>query len=270
MYRSREAAERWQRGAAARAGTLGPITDLMLDLAEIRPGDRVLDVAAGTGEQTLMAARRVGPDGLVLAVDVAPEMLERASEAVRAAGLSNVVTRVMDAQALDLGPEPFDAAICRSGLMLMADPVAALVGVHRALKTGGKLAALVFGPADRNPLQALPTSIARRAAGLPPLAPGEPGMFALGEPGTLEAAFQAAGFRDVDVRTIATSRRFRSAADAVRSLRDALPSVHAVLARVDGAGREQAWTEIERALTRFEGPDGLVAPGESLIGVGRT
>ena len=268
VYHSDEAAARWQRSAAARAGTLGPVTDLMLDLADVRLGSRVLDVAAGTGEQTLMAARRVGPAGVVLAVDISPEMLARAAEAAHAAGLSNVGPRVMDAQALDLQPDSFDAAICRSGLMLMADPIAALVGIRRALRPGGKLAALVFGPADRNPLQALPTMIARRAAHMPPPAPGEPGMFALGAPGTLEATFRAAGFRDVEIRMMASIRRLPSAADAVRALRDILPSVHAILSRVDERARERAWEEIERALGQFEGSDGLVAPAELLIGVG--
>ncbi len=267
-YRSHEVAEAWQRGAAARAPTLGPLTEAMLDLVGVGPGSRVLDVAAGTGEQTLMAARRVGPTGFVLAVDIAPAMLKVASEAVRAAGLSNVATGVMDAQALALAPASFDAAICRSGLMLMPDPVAALVAIRRVLQPRGKLAALVFGRAAQNPLQALPTLIARRAVGLPPPAPGEPGMFALGELGMLEAAFRAASFREVAVRTTATTRRFPSVADAMRSLRDSLPSVHAILARLDDDARKRVWTEIERALEQFEGLDGLVTPGESLIGVG--
>src|SRR3954447_9757896 len=127
-YRSRVVAERWRRGAAGRAGTLGPLTERMLDLAGVTTGCRVLDVAAGTGEQTLLAARRVGPGGFVLAVDISAEMLDLAAEAARAAELSNVETWVLDAQALDLDPGSFDAAICRSGLMLMSDPVAALIG----------------------------------------------------------------------------------------------------------------------------------------------
>jgi len=152
--------------------------------------------------------------------------------------------------------------------MLMVDPVAVLARIHRALKTGGRLSVLVFGPADANPLQWLATRISREAAGLPPLRPREPGMFALGEPGCLECAFQTAGFVDVSAQAVGTSRRFGSAADAVRSLRDMLPSVHAILRAVDESARDRAWAEIEAALQPLEGPDGLVVPGELLLGVG--
>jgi SAM-dependent methyltransferase len=204
----------------------------------------------------------------VLAVDISATMLDIANEQARATGLSNVETRVMDAEALDLVPDSFDAAICRSGLMLMADPMAALAGIRRALKPGRRLAALVFCRAEQNPLQWLPTVIARRAMGMVPPTSGEPGMFALSEPGALEVVFRAGGFRDVEVRAIATPRQFPSVDDAVASLHNALPSVHALLARVDDAARARVWDEIERSLREFEGPEGFVAPTEMLIGVG--
>ncbi len=101
-YGSAAAAEGWRRGAAGRAQELGPITERMLDLADIQPGYRVLDVAAGTGEQTLMAARRVGPNGFVLATDIADRMLAYLKETAQEAGLANVETRVVDARQLDL------------------------------------------------------------------------------------------------------------------------------------------------------------------------
>src|SRR3712207_4410567 len=110
LYWSREAAEGWRQGQTARAELLGPATELMLDLAAVGVGSRVLDVAAGTGEQTLLAARRVGPTGSVLATDLAASMLDVAADAARQAGLSNVETRVMDARELDLDPDSFDAA----------------------------------------------------------------------------------------------------------------------------------------------------------------
>src|SRR5262245_6000080 len=99
----------WLGGGA----DLRPITERMLALAGIGPGHRVLDVAAGNGEQTLMAARLVGPRGSVLATDIADRLLAYLDEAARRESLTNVQTRSMDARRLELEPETFDAAICR-------------------------------------------------------------------------------------------------------------------------------------------------------------
>jgi ubiquinone/menaquinone biosynthesis C-methylase UbiE len=122
-YGSAVAAEGYQRSAtdASFRDDLGPITERMLDLAGIGLGYRVLDVAAGTGEQTLMAARRVGPRGFVLAADIADRMLAYLNEAARKQGLGNVQTRLVDARALELEPESFHAAICRLALMLIPE-----------------------------------------------------------------------------------------------------------------------------------------------------
>src|SRR2546422_5046057 len=116
-----DAATGWQRGLAARVKFFGPATERMLDLANIRVGSRVLDVGAGAGDQTLAAARRVGPTGSVLSTDVSASMLEEAARSARQAGLSNVETRVMDAQRLDLGADAVGAAISRLALMLIPD-----------------------------------------------------------------------------------------------------------------------------------------------------
>ena len=94
------AAEGWQRGATSRAD-LRPITERMLALAGIGPGQRVLDVA-GNGEQTLMAFRLVGPNGFVLATDIADRLLAYLDEAARKEGLTNVQTRLMDGRHLEL------------------------------------------------------------------------------------------------------------------------------------------------------------------------
>ena len=104
-YGSAVAAEGWQRVAGRT--DLQPITERMLDLAGVGSGHRVLDVAAGTGEQTLMAARRVGSHGFVLATDIADRMLAYLDEAARNEGLANLQTRLMDARLLELEPEIF-------------------------------------------------------------------------------------------------------------------------------------------------------------------
>lgn len=120
-YGSSEAAAGWQRSGVARAQILAPLTQRMLDLAGVDIGHRVLDVAAGTGEQTLLAAQRVGPTGTVLATDIAVRMLALAEEAAARAGLRNVKTRVLDARDLHLEPESFAAAIARLALMLVPE-----------------------------------------------------------------------------------------------------------------------------------------------------
>src|SRR5918994_7191691 len=97
-----ERAERWMRDQAQRSEVYGTATEKMLELGEIRTGNRVLDVAAGAGEQTLLAARLVGPSGYVLATDISTDMLTFAADAARRAGLTNVGTRVLDAENLNL------------------------------------------------------------------------------------------------------------------------------------------------------------------------
>src|SRR5688572_14461046 len=155
-YGSAAAAEAWRRGAGARSQFLGPITETMLDLAGVRPGSRVLDVAAGTGDQTLMAARRVGPTGSVLATDDSASMLKVAAEAARKEGLTNVDTRVMNAEDLEFDADSFDAVICRNALMLFANPAKALTEMRRVVKPGSKVAVMVFSAVERNPHHGIP------------------------------------------------------------------------------------------------------------------
>ena len=264
-YGSDEAAAGWRRGGVARAQVLAPLTERMLDLAGVGVGYRVLDVAAGTGEQTLAAARRVGPTGAVLATDIAAQMLALAAEQ---AGLRNVETRVQDARDLDLEPESFDAAISRLALMLLPERAQALAGIHRALKPGKKFAALVLATADECPFVALPMGIAARLAGTPQAPFGDPGLFALGDPAVLVAAYRAAGFREVAVESAPVQRRFPSLAAAVQSVRDHLPEIPQLLMHATDAERAAAWAEIEAALRQFDGAAGFVVPQTYLIGVG--
>jgi ubiquinone/menaquinone biosynthesis C-methylase UbiE len=267
-YGSSEAAAGWQRSGVARAQLLAPLTERMLDLAGIGIGYRVLDVAAGTGEQALAAARRVGPTGAVLATDIAAPMLELAAEAAAQAGFRNVETRVMDARDLDLEPESFDAAISRLALMLVPERARAMAGIHRALKADKKFVALVLAAADGCPLIALPMGIAGRHAGTPQEPFGDPGMFALGNPAVLAAAYRDAGFREVTVETAPVQRRFPSLAVAMQNVRDLLPEIPQLLMHATDAERAVAWAEIEGALRQYVGIDEFVVPQTYLIGVG--
>src|SRR5688572_9623206 len=125
-WESREVAEQWSRNQGRRDKHIAAATEMMHDLACIESGHRVLDVGAGAGGQTLLAAQRVGPTGYVLATDVSANMLHVCAEAVHRAGLTNVETRVTEAEKLDLEEGSFDAVICRTALMLFSDPAGAL------------------------------------------------------------------------------------------------------------------------------------------------
>jgi ubiquinone/menaquinone biosynthesis C-methylase UbiE len=113
---------------------LAEATEAMLDLAELRAGARVLDVAAGAGGQTLAAARRVGPQGSVLATDISENILAFAETTAREAGLANVTTQVMDGESLEVPDGSFDAVISRVGFIYFPDQHAAFVGMRRALR----------------------------------------------------------------------------------------------------------------------------------------
>jgi ubiquinone/menaquinone biosynthesis C-methylase UbiE len=267
-FRSAEEAAAWERGTANRASTLGAATARMLDLAHLGPGDRVLDLAAGTGEQTLLAARRVGPTGTVLATDIDANGLAIATETARAAGLTNITTRVLDAQALDLAPASFDAAISRLGLMFVRDVHQTLLGIAQILKPGSRIAVLVFSTPDRNLALAIPQAIGRHRAHPAQRGPEVARMFSLGTPGVLQTALVEAGFSDVAVEAVPTVQRFPSAAAYVRFLRESFVAMQRLQTGLSEREREAVWHEVEQDCRQFEGPAGFSAPGEVLIGSG--
>jgi SAM-dependent methyltransferase len=131
-----EAAEAWHRWGPAIEDWLGKATEQMLDAAQVGTGSRVLDVAAGAGGQTLVAARRVGPSGYVLATDIAPALLEYAERSAAAEGLANVATQELDGEDLAVPEAAFDAVISRVGLIYFPNQQAALAGMRRALRPG--------------------------------------------------------------------------------------------------------------------------------------
>lgn len=264
-----EAADAWHRWGPQLEAWLGEATDLMLDLAEISNGARVLDIAAGAGGQTLQAARRVGPTGAVLATDISANILDFAAQEARAAGLSNVATRVMDGENLDIGDASFDAVISRVGLIYFPNQQRALRESRRVLREGGHIAAIVYSTPQKNGFFSIPVSIIRRIAGLPAPAPGLPGPFSLGAPGVLEDAYAAAGFKAIKVRAVDAPVRFSSAAECVRFERESFGALHAMLANVPQADRDRAWAEIESELRQFEGSNGFVGPCELLVGAAR-
>lgn len=271
-YKDAQRAQWNQDGAAWRRWTptldrwYGEATRRMLDLARIRAGQRILDIAAGAGEPAVSAAERVGPGGHVLATDLSEGIVELARQVARERGLPQIETRAMDGERPDLPDASFDVVLCRLGLMYMPHPVTALREWRRVLGAGGRVAVVVFSAPERNPWGAVPAAIIRQRAQLAPPAPGQPGPFALGQPGLLEDLFRQAGFADPEVHAVPAPHRMASAADFVRVAREAFGGFNAMMAPLSPSEREAAWNEVAAALRRFETPDGFEAPGECLVG----
>ncbi|HEC11152.1 MAG TPA: class I SAM-dependent methyltransferase [Acidimicrobiales bacterium] len=256
----------WAAWAPLLESWLGDATETMLDMAGVGAGSRVLDVAAGAGGQSLAAARRVGPDGHVLATDLSPTILTHAAKAAAEEGLTNLSTRELDGERLhELAPASFDSAISRVGFIYFPDRAQALGGIHHALRDGGRFATVTYSTATANEFFSIPVSIIRERAELPPPAPGQPGPFSLADPEVLGSELRAAGFGDIQVEVVDAPVLLPSAAECVRFERESFGALHQMLGGLDPDAREDVWIEIEKALGKFETSEGFVGPCELVI-----
>jgi SAM-dependent methyltransferase len=262
------AAPGWAKWEPTIARWIEPATTAMLAMAGIRPGARVLDLASGAGSQTLRAARAVGASGHVVASDISETMLKVVEENAGRAGLAHVTTLQGAAEDLDLENESFDAAVCRLGLMLFAEPARALRALQRALKPGGKVSVVVFTTPATNPFMAKPMQILLRHAGKAPPSPGQPGIFSLGAPGVVERLFTECGYVDIEQCTVAVPLRMTSAAQTLEMMREAFGAYRAVLSDAPEGVRASAWAEVGRLLESFQTPAGLEADAEVRVVAG--
>lgn len=260
-----EEAEERSRLTAQRQQLYGAATRQMLEAAQLKPGDHVLDIAAGTGDQSIQAARMVGPLGSVLATDISQEMLIVAAQLAQQEGVGNVTTRVMNAEQLDLPENGYDAAISRLGLMLIPRKAQALAEIQRVLKPGGRLAALVWSKPERNPLFA--PYIAIVVQSLKAAQSGEAGFdpFSLADTTVFARMLTEAGFRQAQVHAIPLTFRFPSFEVLAQWWGSRLDTAIAALGPQQG---RRALDDIRQHVRQFEGPQGIEAPAELLLGMG--
>jgi ubiquinone/menaquinone biosynthesis C-methylase UbiE len=264
FWSSSEVAEHWQQDVERRRLDFAEATECVLEAAGLVPGNHILDIAAGTGDQSILAARRVGPDGSILATDLSADMLGITARVAQQEGLTNITTRVMDAEQLDLEDNAFDAVICRLALMLIPNRKLALREIRRVLKPGGKLAALVWSDTEHNPLFSLPLAIvATYARGA---SSHLPDPFALSDPSVFERELTEAGFDGVSTRALPFQSHYASLDAFLQSTASRLTAD--VMGQLRKPEQQQLLGEVREALSQFEGSQGLVAPAELLLGVG--
>lgn len=209
----------WQ---ALVAPALAPVTAALLEIVD--DGAWALDLCCGAGDVTFAAARRAGPTGRAVGVDVAPRMIAAAEARARAEGVTNTGFAVLDAARLDGWPAAgYDVALSRFGISFVPDLDAVVRGLHHILVPGGRLAVASWAPPEEVPL----LDVARRAIaevlGTPPSRPDAPGPHALARPGRLEQLLSSRGFTHIEGRPVAVEIIIPSAEDYVTLMRDASP-----------------------------------------------
>jgi enediyne biosynthesis protein CalE5 len=241
----------------------------IVEVARLEPGDNVLDVATGYGEPALTAARAVMPGGQVMATDIAPDLLAFGRERARRAGLDNVEFRESDAETLKFPDETFDAVLSRQGLQFLPDVAGTLKRLNSALRSGGRLAAAVWGSPDTVQF-ALPIPIILRELNLPPPPSGRPGPFALGNAQILAQLVADAGFRDIETGTVTAIYETASAEDLTRWVRDVAPPIARL---TDGQPPEVAsrvWRQVTAGWTPLLTSKGRVRTSNQAIWVAAT
>jgi len=246
-----------------------PVSDRLVELAEIRPGYRVLDIGTGIGEPALTAAQRVGAAGHVVATDQAPQMLVIAQERALALGVQNVEFRDMDAEALEFPDRSFDAVLSRFSLMFLPDLATALARIWRMLRPNGKFATAVWDVASKVPLGSLAFGLAQTLFQLPPPPPGTPSVFGLAE-GKLEEALTQAGFTDVRTEMVPLVFAYQSAEAFTQYVRDVNAPLLAMLANQPAERQAEYWQRLAGAVHQYAAVDGSIQiPNTAICGVGR-
>jgi ubiquinone/menaquinone biosynthesis C-methylase UbiE len=238
---------------------LAPAQQCLLAAAALAPGERVLDVACGTGLVSSAAARAVGPDGLVLGIDLSDRMVEAACTRADPQDLRNTRFERMNGEQLSLPDASFDVALCALGLMYMPDPGQALREMRRVLRPGGRLALAVWGERHRCGWAALFSIVdAEVASEVCPL------FFRLGQADTLSRACREAGFDPIEEHRISAALCYRDADEACRAAFVGGP-VALAWSRLGEEARRRVRERYVEAIRPWRGAQGYKIPGEFVV-----
>lgn len=252
------AAGGWRKWRELIDEAAGHVSERLIELADVTPGKRVLDVAAGYGEPSLTAARAVGADGSVVATDISSEMIAFGRERAAAAGVENIEFVESGAASLDFPADSFDAALSRWGIIFEPDGEGAAQRVRGFLKPGARMAIASWGPPERVPMLAVPMRVAMERLDVPPPPPGTPGPLSRPTPEALAALLEGGGFSEVETEETEVLMEWPSPEEFTTFVHEIAPPITAMIDPHPQEVQDATWAAITDAVRGHAGDDGGV------------
>ena len=264
------AAPGWQKWWKTIESATEGVSKRLVELAEIKPGSKVLDIATGIGEPALTAAKQVGKTGEILAIDISPQMLSFAKQRAISLGLQDVVEfKEGDAETIDLPSSTFDAALCRWGLMFFPNLKAGLSNIYRSLVKGGHFAAAVWATPDKVPFISVPMNIVLKETNSQPQ--GTLGPFSMSDQNNLKKFYEESGFMHHIIERINVVSDFDSTDDFTAFTIDhGGPALQKILTGETNERREQILKAISKGSEKYADSTGKVSfENEAILIVGK-
>jgi enediyne biosynthesis protein CalE5 len=260
----------WNEWSGLIDRSAGEVSERLVQMAGVKEGDRVLDVAAGYGEPALTAARKVGPDGIVVATDISAEMLEFGRKRAAENGVENIEFMQSDAFSLDFPAESFDAAVSRWGIIFDPDGEGAAAKVHGFLKQGSSFAISSWGPPERVPFIGVAMKTAMEKLDVPPPPPGTPGPLSRPTPEAIAGLLEGGGFSDVDVEELEVTFPLESAEDYTAYTKAIVAPLVAMVSAHPEEVQRETWQAITDAAAERADADGrLEMPNQVFVATGQ-
>jgi ubiquinone/menaquinone biosynthesis C-methylase UbiE len=241
---------------------LRPAQDLLLQMADLQPGESVLDIACGMGLVSFEALAKLGETGRLLGTDISDKMVEMASALAAEKGDNRVQFTRMDAEELDLEDHSFDVALCSLGLMYVPDPVKALQEMHRVLKPSGRIAAAVWGQRSNCGWADIFEIVDRHVT-----SEVCPMFFNLGNADMLTRHLEAAGFKNIETKRIGVSLTYKNAREALGAAFEGGPVALAYF-KFSEEVKLEVHTDYLASIAQYKNGEGYEVPGEFVIASG--
>jgi enediyne biosynthesis protein CalE5 len=262
------AATGWRKWSELIDTAASHVSERLVELAGVKEGSRVLDVAAGYGEPSLSAARKAGAEGRVVATDISAEMLAFGRERAQAEGLDNVEFVEADAVSLDYPEDSFDAAVSRWGIIFDPDGEGAAARVRGFLKPGGRFAISGWGTPDQAPFLGIPMQTVMQRLEVPPPPPGTPGPMSRPTREAIGGLLEGGGFSDLEVEEAQVKIEWETPEEFTTFVREIAPPISAMMASHPPEVQNETWAAITKAVREKYGDGPVTLSSLTLLAAG--